>query len=144
MNKKLFCIIFILVFVLFLAGCNGTPAIPIVEEDFIEITNVTPSSGLVDGQSTNFTVDVEYHLASNDTGILMIGFNNGNEQDMHSLISDASQIINKGTGDYTFHVTATAKDWGIQGDFKVFVNISEYPHPETWTPLAFDTYILSF
>ncbi len=46
MNKKLFCIIFILVFVLFLAGCNGTPAISIVEEDFVEITNA-PSSGLV-------------------------------------------------------------------------------------------------
>ncbi len=45
------------------------------------------------GKVQNFTVEVEYHLDSSDTGILMIGFNNGNEQDMHSLISDASGLL---------------------------------------------------
>ena len=73
----------------------------------------------------------------------MIGFNTV-EINKFRMISDASFIVDKGSGTHTFNVTATAKDWLSEGDFKVYVNLSENPHPASWTPLSSDTEILSF
>jgi hypothetical protein len=74
----------------------------------------------------------------------MIGFNNHNEIESFRMISEATQIIKKGHGTHTFNVDAIAKDWGDEGDFKVYVNLSEHPHPSTWKPLASDNKILVF
>lgn len=136
----LFCIVVVLVL---MTGCVGAP--PIVdEEDFINIISVIPDSGLIDGVDTDFTVVVEYNLVSRETGLLMIGFNNGDEIGIYYMISNASHIVSKGSGKYTFNVNALTKNWGTQGDFLVYANISEYPHPSTWTPLDTDTYALAF
>ena len=112
-------------------------------EDNIEIISVSPSSGLVDGVDYDFTVTVEYNLASVNSGLLMIGFNT-EEVDRFRMISEASTIVDKGSGTHTFNVTATAKDWLAAGDFKVYVNLSENPHPSEWTPLSTDEEPLSF
>ncbi len=58
------------------------------------------------------------------------------------IISDAEKIVNQGNGQHTFIVTTAAKDWGSEGDFSAYVNLSENPLPETWTPLTNDRFIL--
>mgnify|MGYP001817183127 CR=1 FL=1 len=139
--KHFFVIIGILSFFI-LQSCeeeNGNKE----SEDNIEIISVSPSSGLVDGEDYNFTVEVEYSLASVDSGLLMIGFNTV-EVDRFRMISEASVIVAKGSGTHTFHVTVTAKDWLADGDFQVYVNLSENPHPPSWTPLSSDAEPLSF
>jgi hypothetical protein len=113
-------------------------------EDSISIKSVSPSSGLVDGADTDFTVVIKYTLVSKDSGELMIGFNNGDRVDTYTMLSDATAIIDKGSGKHTFNVTVRVKDWGGRGDFKVYVNLSEHPHPFSWSPLASDTQVLSF
>jgi hypothetical protein len=112
-------------------------------EDNIEIISVSPSSGLVDGVDYDFTVTVEYNLVSVNSGLLMIGFNT-EEVDRFIMISEASTIVDKGSGTHTFNVTATAKDWLAAGDFKVYVNLSENPHPSEWAPFSTDLEPLSF
>lgn len=113
-------------------------------EDSINIKSVSPSSGLVDGADTDFTVVIEYTLVSKDSGEVMIGFNNGDSVDTYTMISDATAIVDKGSGEHTFNVTVRVKDWGSRGDFRVYVNLSEHPHPFSWSPLASDTQVLSF
>jgi len=139
--KHLFLIIGILSFVI-LQSCekeNGNEEL----EDNIQIISVSPSSGLVDGVDFDFTVKVEYDLASVNSGLLMIGFNTV-EVNRFRMISEASTIVDKGAGTHTFNVTATAKDWLADGDFQVYVNLSENPHPSEWTPLSTDVEPLSF
>ena len=127
-----------------LAGCGGSSTTPPIEEDFINIVSVTPDSGLVDGVDTDFTIVVEYNLYSYTQGVLKIGFNNGESINSFRIVTNADFLVNKGSGEHEFNVTVIPKDWGSQGDFKVYVNISEYPHPSTWTPLDGDTCVLTF
>jgi len=127
-----------------LAGCGGSSTTPPIEEDFINIISVTPDSGLVDGVDTDFTVIVEYNLYSYTQGVLKIGFNNQESINSFRMVSNADFLVNKGFGTHEFNVTVIPKDWGSQGNFKVYVNISEYPHPSTWTPLDGDTRVLTF
>jgi len=127
-----------------LAGCGGSSTTPPIEEDFINIISVTPDSGLVDGVDTDFRVVVEYNLYSYTQGVLKIGFNNQESINSFRMVSNADFLVNKGFGTHEFNVTVIPKDWGSQGNFKVYVNISEYPHPSTWTPLDGDTCSLTF
>ena len=127
-----------------LVGCGGTPITPPIEEDFINIISVTPNSGLIDGVDTNFKVIVEYNLFTCNKGILLIGFNSGESINSFGIVNNADFLVNKGSETHEFNVTVIPKDWGSQGDFKVYVNISEYPLPSTWTPLDSDTYTLTF
>ena len=60
---------------------------------------------------------------------------------MHSA---AKALVDKGPGEHQFNVTVVPKDWGAAGDFEVYVNLSEYPHGPTWTPLAIDIQVLTF
>jgi hypothetical protein len=127
-----------------IAGCGGTETETTVEtisKDGINITSVSPDKDLVDGVNTTFTVVVRYTLASTNSGELMIGFNT-QEVGSFGMISSASKIVSKGTGEYKFIVKATVKDWGEEGDFEVYVNLSENPHPNSWSPLATDLKIL--
>ncbi len=109
----------------------------------IEIISVSPSIELEDGIKYNFSVIVEYNLVTVNSGILKIGFNT-EAVNSYSMISDADFIVDKGSGTHTFNVTVTAKDWLSDGDFIVYVNLSENPHPATWTPLASDKFSLEF
>ena len=116
-------------------------------EDFINIISVTPDSGLIDGKNTNFSVVVEYNLATSDNGELSIAFNNllnneGNPGN-HWVITNASYYINKGSGIHEFNVVVTPKDWGSEGDFNVWACIDEIPQITNWL-LDCDEKILTF
>lgn len=133
-----------------IVGCGGTETETVVEtiggskiigKDGISITSVSPDNDLVDGVNTTFTVVVRYTLASTNSGELMIGFNT-QEVDSFRMLSSASKIVSKGTGEYKFIVETTVKDWGEDGDFEVYVNLSENPHLNSWSPLATDSKIL--
>ena len=129
MKKVNLFLVISMIFIVFLltTGCGGNPAAP----DFINIIRVTPDSGLIDGIDTNFTVVVEYNLASSAEGELSISFNNllngeGNPGN-HWYIASAFYDINKGYGTHEFNVTVKPKDWGDEGDFNVWVCVDEIP-----------------
>jgi hypothetical protein len=126
---------------MFFSGCStdGTTG-----GDSINISSVSPNSGLVDGFSYDFTVVVEYELATVEQGEIGVGFNNGSTVSGYVLIRTADQIVDKGSDQYTFNVTAEAKDWGASEDFCVYVHISEYPHTSPWAPLDSDRMTLTF
>jgi len=129
---------------LIIVGCgddNSTNAEK--PEDTIIITSVTPESGLTPGVITGFVVDVEYELASADSGEVGIGFNT-DEVGRFVMITDAKVLIAKGAGEHRFNVSSLTRDWGEAGDFQVLVNLSEHPHGPTWTVLAGDTWVLTF
>ena len=107
----------------------------------INILKVTPDNNLQPGTETTFTVEVEYSFSNLDEAILYVGFNN--------IVLDKYRIygqqrIRENEGVYTFEVTVETKDWGAEGDFVAYANISEYPHPAEWSPLDSDVYPLSF
>ncbi len=89
--------------------------------DVVFIKSVDPSTGLVHNVSTDFTVIVEYSLDSFEEGYIYIAFNEGDYPNL--FFSKGAEIITKGTGEHTFNVTATPKDWGEEGDFTVMVNL---------------------
>ena len=131
------CLLFII------QSCSKDQPAPIDTTNKIKILSVTPTSGLTDGQQVNFTVTVSYNLYSKKTGTLMIGFNNGQTVNAAVMLTDADKIISSGIGQHAFNVLATVKNWGTQGDFYVYVNLSEDPIPNSsWTPFANDYHTL--
>lgn len=140
---NLFLVISVFLFtIMYLAGCGGTPTAPPIEEDFINIISVTPNSGLIDGEDTNFKVVVEYNLFSYNQGILQICFNN-ESIDSYGVVENTNFYIYKGYGTYEFNVTVKPKDWGSQGDFKVLVVLDEIPWINDYS-LDGDIEILTF
>lgn len=110
--------------------------------DAITIKSVTPESGIIPGIVTDFDITVDYELASKDSGEVMVGFNT-DEVGRFAMISYATALVVKGSGEHQFNVTTVPKDWGDAGDFKVYVNLSEHPHGPSWTPLATDILVLN-
>jgi hypothetical protein len=138
------CVIFS--FSLFACGGGGGSPAPNTGTDSISITSVSPASAVA-GASTIFTVDVSYTLASKDSGVLKIGFNTGLEHtglDVDKFYLDPQElIVAKGSGTHTFTSTAVPVDWGSAGSFQAHVNLSENPHPDTWSPLTSDSSTIS-
>jgi len=118
-----------------------------LEEDVvgsIRILSVTPNSELTVGMPTDFTIKVEYELYNASQGELNVGFNTISKDVAH-LVSSETVVINEGSGQHTFNPTDIApKNWAPDGHFVAYVNISEYPHGSSWTPLDIDLLILSF
>ena len=139
--KQFFIIIGFLSLIMLL-GCEKDTDID-KEIDIIEIISISPSMLLVDGVEYNFIVNIEYDLVTVNSGMLMIGFNT-EEIGSFTMLAEATEIVSKGSGVHTFDITTIAKDWMSEGDFEVYVNLSENPHPPTWTPLASDMMTLSF
>jgi len=106
----------------------------------ISIDSVTPDSGLQDGSTYTFTVTVTYSLNTGQ-GEINVGFNNGSAVNSYTIID--SQIVDAGDATIVFTVDAAAKDWGTAGDFKVYANISEYPHAASWSPIDTDSMVLT-
>lgn len=94
--------------------------------DGVFIKSVDPSTGLVPNIATNFKVVVEYQLISLDAATIDVCFNDGDS--VKYFYSRATKIITKGTGEHTFNVTVTPKDWGEEGDFEVWVILSDEYH----------------
>lgn len=139
--KQFFIIIGFLSLIMLL-GCEKDTDID-KEIDIIEIISISPSMLLVDGVEYNFIVNIEYDLVTVNSGMLMIGFNT-EEVGKFYMLSEATEIVSKGSGVHTFDITTIAKDWMSEGDFEVYVNLSENPHPSTWAPLATDVMTLNF
>jgi len=110
--------------------------------DYIAITSVTPSSGIKADVEASFVVDVEYRLTSVDLGELRIGFNSV-EAGRYQMLTAATTSVEKGSGVHRFNVTVVPQDWGSEGDFSVYVNLSEQAHGAVWTPLDTDIQTLT-
>jgi len=135
---------FLFLIIIFTFGCDTDENSGNNSEGTITIINVTPSSDLDIDTSYAFTVEVSYNLTSDNQGELNIGFNTNS---VNTFIMDTNSkiiISSGGSGSHTFSVTATTKDYGVNGDFKAFVNIADYPHESTYMPLDTDTQILTF
>lgn len=87
-------------------------------------------------------VDVDYEFSGMDEAVLHVGFNTGDDVDDYFL-DEKTYVVTDKKGSKTFEVGALVKEWGEDGDFNVYVNISKYPHDQTWTPLDSDTHILN-
>jgi hypothetical protein len=124
-----------------LTGCAPGPG---SATGTIQIVNVTPSSGLIDGTDYSFDVQVTYSLSDAGQAELAVGFNNGSSVNSYIMINGAKVVVNEGTGQHTFTVTATAKDWSASGDFQAYVNIAEYPRGSIYSPLDSDRTVLTF
>ena len=139
--KKYIIVITVLTLLAFISSCGGDPTLP--AEGTITILSVTPDSGLLDNTPTDFTVEVEYSLLNSAQGELDIGFNNGDSINSYYM-SSVDHIVTEGSGTYIFNVNETTKDWGVEGDFEVYVNIVGYPHESSYSPLDSDWHTLSF
>jgi hypothetical protein len=103
----------------------------------ISITNVSPQSA-VKGVETTFTITVEYTSKNTDGCIIYAGANI-NESDRFALLDE--HILDDVSGTYTFNITCIPTTWQ-DNDFGIYVNISEYPHPDSWNPFGSDVYYL--
>lgn len=123
----------------FISGCGDIEtATDDGSGDKIKITSITPLTAVA-GTSTDFTVNVAYTLASDDGGVLDIGFNTVVADQFHVLETYSHQV-SKGTGTYTFKVTGVVPVDYSTDPFMVEVYLSEYPHDYTsWKPYAGNT-----
>lgn len=123
-------------------GDDGGNPPPQSSTGSIIITSVTPGTGLTPGGTTSFIVNVSYNFSGMSQAELGIGFNSGDDVNIFNMIDDASQVVTNSSGTHTFEVSSMVKDWGEDGDFKVYVNISEVNHESSWTPLDSDEMVL--
>lgn len=189
-------------------------ATQVATPDSVTIAAITPATIMRYGAYTEFAVEVEYTLASADTGIIYLGFNS--EKSSSFTLTDAAAVVKRGSGKVRLVASVTPTDWtanngnskylndlfnqyasgligGLIGDlfggfiedifgdnffsdlfetifgevaasffddiaaeivneaaqwlippddqcFAAYVNLSEYPHDSSWTPLATDLY----
>ncbi|MGB4171911.1 MAG: S-layer homology domain-containing protein [bacterium] len=106
----------------------------------IEIVRVEPAGDLVPGEETEFTILVNYEFAGTEEAVLYVGFNT--EQVNGSSLVDR-YVVKEKAGSHTFRVKALVKDWGAEGSFVAYVNISRHPHPFAWSPLDTDVWELT-
>lgn len=127
--------------------------------DYVKIIAVSPNYYRSYTTEMTFTATVEYRLNSCDHGIVYLGFNT-NEPRRYRLY--AEQEVDKGSGTVTLQATVTPVDWSsywkagqhvldllkgyssMETDFKIYANLSEYPHAESWEPLATYEYPLEY
>jgi hypothetical protein len=115
---------------------NPNPSI--LYEDTIEITSVSPDS-LVEGVETEVTVTVAYELLSREQGEINLGSSGGRGNGYQIL---SSTIVPIGRGEATLRARFVPTKTGALPFSKVFVNLSEYPHRETWSPLGGDSHVV--
>jgi hypothetical protein len=117
-------------------GGGGGSDAPAQANDSIQVTSVSPPAA-VPGAPTDFTVDFTYRLASVDNGIIYLGFNTS---DPHSYIMSPSTLtVTRGSGSGSLTASASPVEYPPPDSFVAYVNLSENPHPSTWTPLSNDT-----
>jgi hypothetical protein len=124
--------------------------------DWVNIVSVTPARVIGYANPLEFVVVVNYSLESVESGIVYLGFNYL-EPYRYTLV--AEQVVPKGSGQVTLVTIVLPAGWGtpdspngptkggleaLEGlTFDAYVNISENPHPDSWNPLATDTWTLS-
>jgi len=105
--------------------CNG---------DAIEITFSSPTS-VTEGILTTFQVDFDYRLSSTNNGIVYLGFNTG-EANAFTLTTSTFEVYTTGTGSASLSADIIPVLYSSPDSFAIYVNISENPHPGSWSPLA--------
>lgn len=106
-------------------------------KDSVKIWAIEPHKDLVHGNIYNLKVIVVYNLVSKDQGQLQIGFNNGLDENRYNMIRNANKILDKKNGYHIFEVKTRVVNWKQNGgNFNAYVNISEYPHGNRYTPLC--------
>jgi hypothetical protein len=107
------------------------------ETDSIQILAIHHTQPSEADHSRMIRVDIVYHLVSKPKGQLMIGFDI-NETGKFRMLGEIVQIVESGIGQHTFQTSLTEEEWAGDKPFNVYVNLSEFPHPKKWTPLAND------
>jgi len=100
----------------------------------ITIKSISPTKA-EEGVNTEFTVTVDYELVGFEQGEINIGFN---IEELNKFSTVYDQVVSKGIGTITVKTFAIPVDYEPNGSFTVYANISEFPHPSTWTPLDSD------
>ena len=77
--------------------------------DYIEIIEVTPAEGLVDGNSYTFYINLEYSLDSVEQAVIRVSFNNQIDYYTRSILVE--ERIETGSGSNSYEVLAQAKYW---------------------------------
>jgi hypothetical protein len=132
----------------------------VMPQDSVRIVSVTPDAFYSIDEPATFTVVADYTLASVDQGVVYLGFNTS-EVNSYSLFDE--EIVSRGSGTCTLTATVTPVNWGASGSladevrrginslfglssgdqaFGAYVNISAYPHPDSWNPLSFSVFDL--
>jgi hypothetical protein len=104
----------------------------------IEIVDVTPKTA-VPGEETAFSVTVRY-TSANIGGCVIYAGANTSESQRYALYDE--YVLPDTSGTYTFSFICTPAAW-TDNAFGIYVNMSEYPHPDSWTPLDMDVYDLA-
>ena len=138
-----------LVSLVLLTSCSEDEEVNSLNQDFINIVSVNPSSELKDGEEYNFIIETEYNLITYDEGLVSVSFNI-NGLNSYRAILTAHSGVEKGNGNHTFDVLVNAKDWKNEGDFRVIVSLYESvlvdPNETPRDPerLASDNAVLTF
>jgi hypothetical protein len=112
---------------------NFRPYLTSKGTDSVEITDVK-SAKIPGSEITSFKVRVNYNLASTPHGVVMLGFDL-DHPDQFKMLAEAK--VDRGVGEV--ELKADLKDLK-RSVLTVYANLSEYPHPESWDPLAITTY----
>ena len=107
-------------------------------EDTIVIKSVSPEY-LVTGQETEVTVTVAYELLSREESEINLGASLGRGNG-YKILSTTRLKIGKGETVITARLVPTRN--GNLPFTKLFVNLSEYPHRNSWSPLAGDSHTI--
>ncbi len=122
------------------------------ERDWVKIVALSPNHYENYTDEIEFTATVKYSLQTKETGIVYLGFNTDRADYYEVNVQESDHIVvSKGQGTVTLSATVVPVNWNsglsyaqqflnghtdVITTFRVYANISEYPHAETWTPLA--------
>jgi hypothetical protein len=114
-----------------------SPSLAPVESGSIQIIDVSPKT-VTPGVATAFSVTVRY-TSANVGGCIIYAGANTHESRRYRLYDEF--VLPDTSGTYTFNFTCTPASWSDSA-FGVYVNLSAYPHPDSWIPLDTDEYAL--
>ncbi len=130
------------------------------EMDWVHIVTLTPNHYDNFTDPVEFIATIDYSLYSQDQGIIYLGFNT-DEPDYYNVdeVDTDNIVVNKGVGRVKLSKTVVPKNWNsgasyayqylhgnynnVVTEFKVYANISPYPHDVPWTPLAIDEHVVT-
>jgi len=105
--------------------------------DGVRIVSITPSP-LQEGERQEVEITLEYELVSRSAGRIYIGFNTDTPKGF-TLVPNVEAAVERGKGRVVLKAKVVPRYWGDLTFFQAFANLSEDPHPKTWTPLATDS-----
>lgn len=105
-------------------------------EDALRIVSVSPET-LVAGQEAEVEVTVAYELLSREEGEINLGHSGGRG---NGYVIAGKARVSIGKGETVVRARIIPVKTGKLAFTKLFVNLSEFPHRESWAPLAHDSH----